>query len=328
MPHAYERTQLVADWRWKLRLFVSADLVGSTAFKAARSGDTPAWAPTFKAFFQDFPSAVEKCYDELPDGCACCSERLRPWKFSGDEILFWVELGPFCESATHLLAFKTAVQTFPELWKEKKLPLRLKATAWLAGFPVTNTEIEITTRDGGVTLDFIGPSIDLGFRLTKFADTRRMVLSADLALMILDAVDRVEIPREHFHLHLHGREVLKGVIEGEPYPVVWIDMRDGQPDIEERLLGIRRDFRSDDLKDFLRRFIDATPKLRRPFIAIDNDSRYNSADPELDKLREEMEAEELSRNYQKTEAEPAPQDTGQRKEPKPPKTEGLTLGYF
>lgn len=331
MPPESDATPLDDLWRWKLRLFTSADLVGSTAFKAAR-GDS-CWAATFKEFFSGFPQFVEAAYADLSPKLPECAERLKPWKFSGDEILFWVELRNFSHAAAHVLALKCAIGKFAEAWAAKEVPLRLKATAWLAGFPVTNTEIYIgdESEDQAKTLDFIGPSIDLGFRIAKFCDERRFVISADLALMLLDAVDALEIDRKHFHIHLHGRESLKGVIGNKPYPILWLDMRDGQPLLEERLLGIQRDFRSDDLKDYLRQFLDETPQLRRPFIAGDGHHRYGAEDPKLTELREEMRAEETNRHYL-SQGESEPPGEGAPREPSPPpdklRPDDLTLGYF
>src|SRR5262249_17781901 len=159
---------------------VSADLVGSTAYKGQSLGHRPNWAPTFKEFFSDFPLDVKNSYSKVNGPRISAGKRLRPWKFSGDEILFLTELSSYQESIAHLSAFKNAVVEYPNRWKTKRLPLTLKATAWLAGFPVTNTELEIATGTSGrgKSLDFIGPSIDLGFRIAKFADERRMILSA------------------------------------------------------------------------------------------------------------------------------------------------------
>jgi hypothetical protein len=229
-------------WRWKLRLFASADLVGSTAFKAQQTNTrSPDWVPTFTEFFRDFPAEVQAQYATLPTlpaHCGVVAEQLRPWKFLGDEILFWVELGRHEDAASHLLAFKRAVREFPKKWQTKKLALRLKGAAWLAGFPITNREILIPAAGGEPIQDYIGPSIDLGFRVAKFADERRFTMSADLALMLLDGVHRLEWEKEEFFLVLHGREVLKGVIGNESYPIVFLHTSDGKPDHEERLLGV------------------------------------------------------------------------------------------
>lgn len=311
-----------SDWNWKLRLFTSADLVGSTAYKASKTDSR--WAPTFKEFFSEFPSALANAYNELPEKFPTPPSRLQSWKFSGDEILSWVQLNSSTHVPSHLWAFKKAVNEFPGMWKFKELPLKLKATAWLAGFPVTNTEIRIAAGEHGSApfLDFIGPSMDLGFRIAKYTTVRQFVISADLALMLLDASDHLETDRKLFQLHLHGLEPLKGVIDNEPYPIFWIDMRDGAPLLEETLLGVRRDFRADDIKEYLRSFIDGTPKLRRPFIENDQLARYSAPDKELEELRQEMQAEGTLRFY--TDKEP-PETQGEERVPRAPL---LTLSYF
>jgi hypothetical protein len=291
---------------WKLRLFLSADLVGSTAYKASQSRGSPEeglpqeWASTFKEFFHEFPSAIEANYAQLPKGCVPCKLRIKPWKFLGDEILFWVQLASHKEAASHLWAFKKAVHEFPRLWSRKTAPLNLKGTAWLAGFPVTNTEIIIPLGKNRETVDFIGPSIDLGFRIAEYSDTRRFVISADLALMLLDAIHSCEIDIDliPLKLYLHGRELLKGVLSSEPYPVLWIDMLDGRPDLEEELLGTTRLHKPDRLHKFLREFIDHhSPQLLRPFIADDPDPKYGTIPEAYKRLREGMLAEESTRGY-------------------------------
>lgn len=283
----------MSDWNWKLRLFLSADLVGSTAFKASKHEKfAPEWAPTFKDFFQEFPAAIEAQYGKLPDKFVRTANRITPWKFSGDEILFWVELKDHREIATHIWSFKCALKSFPDQWKQKQVPLRLKAAGWLAGFPVTNSEITI-----GRSLDFIGPGIDLGFRVTRFADERRFPLTADAALMLLDAVQSCELKSDTFHLFYHGSEILKGANSGKPYPIVWLDVNDGQAELEEELLGIKRVHSPSKLGDYLRRFLDETPTARRPFIYGDQDLRYGKVSPALEEIRREMEAEETGRTY-------------------------------
>lgn len=305
-------------WRFKLRLFVSCDLVGSTAFKGLNRDS--AWAETFQGFFREFPRHLQEQYADPPGKVPRVRKTLRTWKFSGDEILFCVELKKFTDVLAHLCAFKQALTAYPAAWTEKKIPLKLKGTAWLAGFPVTNREVTLEV-EGRATkiIDYIGPSIDLGFRIAKFSDTRRFPLSADLALMLLDAVDRSETARQQFHLHLHGLEELKGVISGAPYPVFWIDMRDDRALLEERLMGLHRDFRPDDARDYLRAFIDSyIPHLRRPFIDGDKDERYGKIDPKLKKLRDKFESDDTMRGYTEEGERKAPPAKGKRKTPREP----------
>ena len=68
--------------------------------------------------------------------------------------------------------------------------------------------------------DFVGPLIDIGFRLSKFASLRKFVISADLAWLITAQGDAA------MPFHYDGRESLKGVLNDQPYPIFWIDCND------------------------------------------------------------------------------------------------------
>src|SRR3546814_6111829 len=66
------------------------------------------------------------------------------------------------------------------------LPLRLKGTAWLADLSENNIALEIpelSSNDVAPHLDFIGPDLDMGFRLSKFARPASLLLSLDLVEM-------------------------------------------------------------------------------------------------------------------------------------------------
>src|SRR3546814_4574183 len=100
------------------------------------------------------------------------------------------------------------------------LPLRLKGTAWLADLSENNIALEIpelSSNDVAPHLDFIGPDLDLGFRLSKFARPASLLLSLDLVEMLLAADNRADVV-----LYLVGREELKGVMFGRPYPIRWM----------------------------------------------------------------------------------------------------------
>lgn len=282
-------------WAWKLRLFLSADIVGSTAFKASKATSlrSSEWASTFREFFTEFPKQVSVNYDSLPDNKFPVCNPASPWKFSGDEILFETQLSCHTEVITHLYAFKRAACEYPAEWEKNEIPLKLKCTAWIAGFPVNNTEIRLS--HGGQTLtDYIGPGIDLGFRLASFATERRFVLSADLGLMLLDAIHHAEVDAAEFNLYFRGRESLKGVIDGKPYPIIWLKNDNIDPDIEEQLLGKPE---TDKLTNYLRRFLDDTSGLERPFIANDPHEKYREIPDRFEKARKEMMAEESLRDY-------------------------------
>lgn len=270
------------DWDWKLRLFASADLVGSTEFKHANSENPEKWSATFQQFFEEFPVEVEDAYQRIRLPCPPCPP-LTPWKFSGDEILFSAVISDHREVVTHLAAFKDAVKSFPMKWIEKGVALTLKASCWTAGFPVKNMELFI--RSGASSIrDYIGPSIDLGFRITKFADTRRFVLSADLAFLALESITSNRCKDGALHIFLERREPLKGVIGNQPYPILWLDMHDGKFAGDEELFGVSRQCLHSRLRDYLEDFLTANKMM--PFIVTDENSNYSAVPQHMLEKRE------------------------------------------
>jgi hypothetical protein len=324
----------VNETGWKLRLFASADLVGSTAYKAneAAKGSFQ-WASTFAEFFRSFPDYVKGWYghEEMPPyrdskHCSLPKQRLSPWKFLGDEILFEVEVSRYEDVACHIWAFQRALAEYPKMqWVGKAATrnLRLKGTAWLAGFPVTNRKLLIKRTGETPIHDYLGPSMDVGFRIAKFSEQGRLVLSVDLALMLLEAADGIAW-ESHFYPVLHGKEVLKGVIGNEGYPIVFLHATQGLRTAEEELL--RREFHCDrtQLKSYLRDFISQQgSKLFRPF--IDNgDGRvdmYSTKPSDIERQREEMiAAEKLVKDYADQSSKEPPAAKGRVKKVEPPQT--------
>ncbi|MHA7819565.1 MAG: hypothetical protein ACX930_07980 [Erythrobacter sp.] len=206
-----------------LRLFISIDMVGSTQFKA-QCGGVGGWLDTFRTFFTNLPLMVE---GQL--GFAFLEREETPavdiWKVMGDELLFMAEPNSADEALIILRAVLRAMKLFEEQ-HYAKLPLRLKGTAWLAKFGEENIELEVpelTTGEGPPHVDYIGPDLDLGFRITKFARPALLALSLDLAEALLDSDDADSIDLYHV-----GAEPLKGVMFERPYPVVWLpDPADG-----------------------------------------------------------------------------------------------------
>ena len=151
-------------------------------------------------------------------------------------------------------------QIGPALWSDKGLGLPLKGTAWLAGFPVTNMVIEFPD----IGRDYVGPSIDLGFRLAGRATRKKFVISADLALMLVDAVRALRMSEDDFPIHFSGRESFKGI--SNEYPVFWIDCADQTSKSEASLS--RCDYKY--ISEFVEEFITAnSPPFYLPFIVSD-----------------------------------------------------------
>jgi len=201
-----------------LRLFLSVDMVGSTEFKARFTGQgSEGWLGIFQTFFTSFPlmAAGQIGIEFLEDDA---TPAIDVWKVMGDEVVFVAQPGGPEELTSILLALLRTMQMYEERHFQQ-LPLRLKGTAWLADFDGHNIEIEIPELSSGTGahLDYIGPDIDLGFRISKFAKPGSLVISLDVLEVVLGARNAGKAA-----LYLMGKEPLKGVMFGRPYPIVWM----------------------------------------------------------------------------------------------------------
>jgi hypothetical protein len=201
-----------------VRLFVSVDLVGSTAFKNKREADTktssspgPPWADVFYTFYKGFPKMFERELDR---------KRLRTHvqpklvKTIGDEVLLQTPIDSSADAKDVVRFLARALVSYKKT-NLPDAPLLLKATAWIAGFPINNHHVRFEDEGGARGgEDFIGPSIDTGFRISKLASPSKLMVSVDLALLLLAGDDAVD-------LYFDGTESLVGVLGGRPYPIIW-----------------------------------------------------------------------------------------------------------
>lgn len=257
--------------RPRFRLFLSIDLVGSTASKQrpnfpitepgrlwADGGMAPPWLSPIANFFGSFREAFIREWKTFRGSIASelrIEVNIDPsfWKANGDELIFVKELDDRREILGCIHAWLLALKAVrPVLQKDG---LDAKATAWTAGFPVTNSELVFQLNPGSqsdpyedyedeprllqfsllekwyqesdsqisLLMDFIGPSIDIGFRLTAHSSARRFVISIDIAYFLantpLPPTSKIKVPP----IIYGGKEVLKGVLGGKPYPIFWID---------------------------------------------------------------------------------------------------------
>ena len=248
-----------------MRLFMSVDLMGSTAFKAMEKYSNPEngskhpqWVSVFRTFYQEFPSILKKSFDrvcrtdaneELTDG----GNHPKVWKTVGDEIVFCNRIKNIDHAAVCVSAFVKALDEYSSILKKSDLPLNVKGAGWIAAFPAPNISIsvfsndkimesvelelaispsqddaiigieealEIRADDEPHNYDFLGKGIDTGFRIAKNATEDRMVVSAQLGYILARASSKKLFGHV---LGYHGRESLKGVVNGNPYPVISID---------------------------------------------------------------------------------------------------------
>lgn len=105
-------------------------------------------------------------------------------------------------------------------------------------------------------VDVIGPSMDIGFRISKFASDRKFVVSVEIARILSENANN------HLSIYVDGVEELKGVLNGIAYPIIWIDMNNGNPTNIEKLLNKVPVKDLAILKAFLNEYIDDKKHLR------------------------------------------------------------------
>ncbi|MCJ2023132.1 hypothetical protein [Methylobacterium sp. J-067] len=231
---------------------MSVDLVGSTAFKAKhrdrREGNEPypVWLNRTRSFYRQFPQILSERYGGYLgafEGHASFADRSpKVWKTIGDEIIFCIRITCLEHLACCLLAFTKALSAYGELINDQEPELDVKGSAWVASFPAPNATVASASRlslepsssivgdqlgeddekRADVTpgdYDFLGKQIDTGFRISKFAQRHELALSIDLVwlLTLLKHLNLID-----FQFTYRGKEVLKGVIAGVPYPVITV----------------------------------------------------------------------------------------------------------
>lgn len=307
-----------------LRIFLSVDIVGSTAFKQAAKdhipehsiGDEPPPAEPWFSPIAQFYRGIERTFAREWALCVESSQKLgwptgpapELWKSVGDELIYTKRLTDHREALTTINAWMKAIQSYRKRLREQFKSLDLKTTAWVAGFPVHNAEVVFRSsvqglrdaededdevfsnlallneyynspRNPELTKDFIGPAIDTGFRLSQLSTPRRLVISVELALLLVHAVRTQphEYAYERLRFFFEGRHSLKGVFGGLPYPIFWIDMRPS-PELEasEDELNNKKPLGTDTVLSFCHEFVKASDGYCfTPYIVDNIDPTFN-----------------------------------------------------
>jgi len=286
--------------RPKLKIFLSVDVVGSTALKqSGRNFDYPPtlregpefvngdWFRFITSFYREFPSTLVNAFSETRERRQKELGDRPPnppmmWKALGDELIFSAELRGERDASIHLESLARAINESVKTWAEGKcpLPVSFKGTAWLAGFPVGNSEMPMWAVDavpgvpecsiGDDLYDYSGPAMDIGFRLARFATPRRLILSAELADFVLGDHD----PCLKDHIWAEEPVELKGVLRGRPYPLFWYDCYSVAVELREADLARmedgmleRKKMHASSAKTYLEEWFKATGAcFKRPFI--------------------------------------------------------------
>ncbi len=231
----------------QLRVFFSVDLVGGTSYKnrgpAGGVASAQSWPNRFESFFQEFIASFKERVTVARSGSeAGIMPPPQLWKINGDELLF-TEL-VYEDPAQRQAALQSSLRAFVGLvhdTDERFIAegLGVRACVWTAGFPLRNKPVQIV--QGGIELipddigrsdpetgpgasvpvtvnDYIGQDMDIGFRLAAGAPPGRVVCSLDLVHFALALPVRSGLAVWHV-----GWSPLKGVLDGQPYPLFWLE---------------------------------------------------------------------------------------------------------
>lgn len=212
----------------RMLLFQSVDLVGSTGYKQRHAdGQNQRWLEEITDFIREFTQLHRARYDALQRERGVDPEqnpRLELWKVLGDELVFKAEVTRGAEVEILTTAFCDTLGKYNARIEEQHrrrreqrsqeggASLRVKGSSWTAGFPVTNAVIHT-----GTVFDYIGPSMDMGFRLGTLATPQRLAISVELAWLL--GAFEARLP-----YRFAGRTTIKGVAEGIGYPHLWIEV--------------------------------------------------------------------------------------------------------
>lgn len=209
---------------------------------------------------EEFGTSWSRCCEAYSD---CTSQQTfnvkpRTWKAIGDELIFEVELSKPTDVSYVLCAWIKALRSYRIELKTTTPNLDIKGSAWIAGFPICNAEVVFKTDfstesssspedprllhfmllkkwyEGGserigYVKDYVGPSIDTGFRISAHASPRKFPVSIEVAYFlaaqppIKDFLEKYGLEKDVLSLYFDGMHSLKGVLGGSPYPVFWID---------------------------------------------------------------------------------------------------------
>jgi len=218
-----------APSRRGLYVFLSYDLVDSTRYKSLER--------------TQWPLVTKQFYEFIEDGIRKRISKFRLWKYVGDELLLYKRIRDSAELREILPnAFDVLNKTISKIhsaFPSTRTILSIKATAWCAdvddlppqdlksaestlkALPSPNIIVGKDSNSGKHQVDFLGPDIDVGFRISKFAIRKRLVVSADLAYLLYR--DRSDNEKIESKLKIVGYESLKGVWDGRRYPIIWYE---------------------------------------------------------------------------------------------------------
>lgn len=232
-------------------LFLSCDLVGSTAYKQG-DGRAPGWARQFLEFYRDFPRLISGLSRHPP----FLDPKFQLWKVVGDEMIFTSVVRSEKEVANAVGLWLMAMDQYEDQTsKTDRDRMQTHGGAFVGTFPGPDSHVFIErdpseesaqSQAGAVDMnyaaaasydpakhlfDYLGPSIDTGFRVLAHSNARFFTLSVEVAWAIAEHQDHDQAPwgSEDLPLTLKEWKDLKGVWSARPYPIFAIDRQFSDP---------------------------------------------------------------------------------------------------
>lgn len=230
---------------FRVRVFLSVDLVGSTAYKAVQ--DDNSWIQTFRKFYADFLSKFKKNYVAFCEAHVECvayqEEYPTLWKTIGDEAIFVNRVDSLYQLFAYVHAFDETLLEYQQALhtNDATRNLDVKGNGWIASFPFPNQTIskpnfesddaesalpdeddEIEADKKPSDYDFLGSGIDAGFRISRNSTSSFMSISPVLAVLLVNANINNMLKTYEFKFDFRGTNELKGVLKAAKYPIVGI----------------------------------------------------------------------------------------------------------
>lgn len=213
-----------------VELFFSFDIVNSSAYK---DSNYYGWQVVLTRLLANIQGNVTKSIPEA-----------QLWRVFGDEMIFFVTIHNVeeiysCVDSIYSVLFSSNAKLrngsfFDEIEKECDIDeaklmkdnniLAVQAASWLAVVmhgeecsfqSYDNLFIKYSVDETQKINEFLGQDIDIGFRIKKETQDRRLVVSIELAKILSDKTEY--LPR----LKIVTYKSLKGVWKNRLYPIIW-----------------------------------------------------------------------------------------------------------
>lgn len=265
---------------YRIRLFLSVDLVGSTNFKSKNSQSE--WIKAFSFFYSRFNEILISNYQNesrkiCPPNIVGTSPKV--WKTIGDEIIFCCKAESIQHISMCVMAFTKTLNDFHNELIKTYSSLGVKGNSWLADFPAINCSLPLISNPSLDTVtdeerekkadetpnefDFLGKSIDTGFRISRNSNLNFMTICPHLAYMLAKSIDsKATTNISGIELRFNGVQSFKGVVNDGNFPVLGISTYKDEKikrtdELESKLQGRKWNLTSQEIIEYLDAFFDS-----------------------------------------------------------------------